>query len=236
MARIAICVSGHISEKADRYGILECLESIFNTFGCGNDLYFFLAFTYAKGMEGVVEEYISKTSAASVELNFDEVPLFKINDAQIRPETNIYNTISMFQKIWVCNKLKQDFEKKRDIIFDYECRVRPDMLFVKKLNRFNRFLILVNYYDILVPFFPWPINNLAVADFFAFGKSIAMNAYSGTFEKLNYYNDEKNLFHPESLLGLHLKTAELKVKRIKTCCYLSNADFNNNGYVNLAEL
>lgn len=109
--------------------------------------------------------------------------------------------VSQLRKINLCNKLKTDYERDNNFVYDVVIRSRPDIVLndVIKLEELN------------IIHTPKAHSYNIISDIFAFSTSENMNKYCSLFEKLDEYHDSgKVKFNPHELLKYHLDREELK--------------------------
>lgn len=226
---LAICISGHLGLKAQNE-IDKYVESLKEKIIKNNvSISIFIALTYDRYADYCY--YIDQLQPTNViDMTNIDYKLPEMNISNKRPETNIENTLNMFLKVKVCDQSRLQFEKYHDLKFDCVIRMRPDLVFFKGISMVHKIKLRYSMCKVIVPFFPWQLNNLAVADYFAFGTSYGMKIYSEVFDHLLNYNEQGVIFHPETLLGFHLKSSKISFSKEKTICRLGNTVHHFNGY------
>lgn len=112
--------------------------------------------------------------------------------------------ISMYYKIYMCNKLKNEYAKANNIKYDCVIRIRPDgvlnnSLSINELNNLND--IWVGTKD---------ANDRWVVDTFAFSSPENMNLYSDTYINLDELYAKENNLAPEIILRYNLDKYNIK--------------------------
>jgi hypothetical protein len=227
--KIAVCVSGHISNKPDRVSVDDFIDSFEIMFAKKHSVDYFIALSYdAENVifyNKIIDRFKPKVI---VDLNKYTPPRNK--DYPItRDGISVYNSIKMFWKIWVCNEAKKQYEVSAGFKYSLVIRTRPDLYFSKTLSIVDLFKLKTGFIKIWVSYFPWAINDYAVSDFFAIGKSKYMDYYSQIYLNMDSLYNNGIVFHPESLLGAHLQI-RYKIFPRKTICYLNKSVMNSNGY------
>jgi hypothetical protein len=228
--KIAVCVSGHLTQKPNRVSVEEFINSFNSIFGKKySDLDFFLAVTYNNENDYLYNLLIDHLKPKKI-VEFSKIdPPVIPNFVFKREETNIFNTIHMFWKIWLCNEAKKQYELTTGTKYSLVIRTRPDLYFSKSLPLIDLIKLRTGIEKIWLPYFPWDINKYAVSDFFAIGKSKFMDYYSEVYLNLELIYKKGIIFHPETLLGYHLKS-KYKLNPANTLCYLDINVTNSNGY------
>lgn len=227
--KIAVCVSGHISNKPDRVSVDDFIDSFEMEFAKKHNVDYFLALTYDVENEFFYNKIIDRLKPKIiVDLN-KYTPPSNIDYSNKRNEISVYNSIQMFWKIWLCNEAKREYEVSTGLKYSLVIRTRPDLYFNKSLSTIDIIKLRTGIIKIWVSYFPWVINDYAVSDFFAIGKSKYMDYYSQVYLNINSIYKKGIVFHPETILGFHLKS-RYKIIPTKTICYLNKSILNSNGY------
>lgn len=227
---IAICISGHLSDHSNEE-MTKYLDSLSRKLLSNkNKYFFFVAITYDN--HDVYSNYIKRMNPKKVvEQSKLVLPILNYNITNKRPETNITNSLNMFWKIKVCDEYRKIFEvEELKDEFDLVIRLRPDLEFIKRIPIKYLLKIKFNLAEIYAPYFPWYINDFAVADFFAVGNSTAMGVYSSVFDEIEKYILNGLVFHPESVLGYHLDSHKISLIKGITICKLGRTILHLNGY------
>ena len=121
---------------------------------------------------------------------------------------NVYN---MYYNIYKANELRLQFEKETGTEYDVVIRMRTDVGIARELN--------LQYIDLNTNTIYMPDNGWWGAYEFACNDQIAisdpnsMNIYSTTVHHIHKYNSQGVIFHPETLLGYHLVSNNINMKR-----------------------
>ena len=226
--KLAICISGFLSKKLNYTNFIDSYYSFKKSFPDDKfEKYYFIAVDSDEC--NFIEDYINFVNPCDY-LDFDKLvqPNFNLSITNKRSETNVLNTYLMFWRIKLCDELRMSYEIKNEFKFDFVVRMRPDLYFFKKIPNLILIAIKLNIINFYIPYFPWKIKY-AVTDFFAFGTSKKMSYYSMVYEKLDNYITEDVIFHPETILGVHLKQ-KFFIFGFRTICGLYGSHSLRNGY------
>jgi hypothetical protein len=209
--KVAICLSGQI-----RDGYKECLNliDIFIIKALGCDV-----FCCFEDCDNTIKEYVQeKLKPKKIkylgDYNTDEKIKIK------------HRYLSMFNKIYLSNELKKQYEKENNFIYDYVIRIRPDLVvkqfLPKKIfeKKDNKLYIAITYagHDLLG--FP---------DTTVISNSKNMDIYSNIF--LYYAKNSKNSENicrmPEYLLYNYLKINNFNVVTFKYMSPIYNQLYKN---------
>lgn len=166
------------------------------------------------------EELIDIYSPQAVRIEDFDIKLFdSINIDEISkkfPDRTGMNALPMFYKIFYCNQLRMEYEKKAKFLYDVVIRTRPDLYFhedliIDKENIKNKLFTLYNpYYEIL------GVEETNSNDMFFIGDSNTATYASSIWEKLSLYWDPKYMPErpfadrgPERILNDHLRERNL---------------------------
>lgn len=161
--KIAICLSGQI-----RNGYEECLF-LYNTFiinPLNADV-----FCCFEECDDVIKQFIInalKPKKIKYVLNY------------VKDENNVINvgTLSMYNKIYLVNQLKKEYETENKFIYDYVIRARPDLVIKEYLPKY----IFDNNLNKLYLPLTEPITSVwGYPDFMAIGNSNIVDIYSDIF-------------------------------------------------------
>jgi hypothetical protein len=228
--KLAVCISGHLSNKPDRVSVDDFIDSFENVFSNENSIDYFLALSYDVDNEYLYNKIKNRLNPKIiVDLNKYTSPT-NIDYPNKRNEISIYNSIQMFWKIWLCNEAKKEYEVNNKLKYSLVIRTRPDLYFIKPMSKLSLFLLKMGIVKIWVSYFPWRINKYAVSDFFAIGKSKYMDYYSNVYLNIDSIYNKGIVFHPETMLGYHLKSNFIIIPN-KTICFLNKSVLNFNGYI-----
>ena len=167
--KVAICISGQI-----RDGYQECLLllNLFLIYPLNADI-----FCSFEDCDDEKKNYINKELKPKKTIYVSDY---------IKNENNIISngTLSMYNKIYLSNKLKIDYEIENNFKYDYVIRVRPDIIIKEFLPKY----VFENDTNIL--YFPRKYevfgedNHRQYPDFIAIGNSKIMDIYSNIFLSL----------------------------------------------------
>ncbi len=130
----------------------------------------------------------------------------------VKDENNSINigTLSMFNKIYIANELKKDYEKENNFIYDYVIRTRQDLIIKEYLPEFIFNDLNKLYLPLITPENQW----WGYPDFMAISNSNLMNIYSDMFIYYTKDNDNKcNI--AESLVYNYLKLNNIDCEMIR---------------------
>lgn len=207
--RIAICISGQI-----RDGYKECL-SLFNLF---------LKKKYDSDIFCCFEDCDDKIKQ---DINTLISPK-KIKFVQNYEENNKISvgTMSMYNKIFLANELKKEYEIENNFTYDFVIRIRPDLIIKEYLPDY----IFDNMDDkIYFPFISNIFGYFGYPDFLAIGNSRIMDIYSNIFLYLK--NEEIICNISETLLYNYLKIKKIKCEIINYPIQLYRFRYDNLGNI-----
>jgi hypothetical protein len=124
--------------------------------------------------------------------------------------TKVENVYKMFYGIKQCHDLATNYAIKNNMIYDYMVRSRSDVT-LNKIFDFQEYAHVLDKH-VVIPDNGWGMFNFN--DQFAVGRPHLMDVYSSTIDYIDYYTqlpDPGVVFHPETLLGFHLKTNSVPV-------------------------
>ena len=122
-----------------------------------------------------------------------------------RAETNPHTWLSGMYNLRLANKFKQEYEKENNFTYDLCIKVRTDCLWHSFITS-EEIKIAIQDKNILIPA-AWnfsEVHPLGTSDVIAICNSQSMNLYSSFMDYVDFYFDQGNQFHPESLLGIHI--------------------------------
>jgi len=109
-------------------------------------------------------------------------------------QEGICSTTVSYYKIWACNELKKDAERREGFKYDIVVRLRPDMRYTKfRIDRMDFKNVYVQYHRDGVTF-----------DQFAIGGSAAMDVYSNCFARIGRIYQDDFDFGGERTLWRHI--------------------------------
>ena len=189
--KVAICISGQIRNGYDKTLLLQ---KIFLIDSLNADV-----FCCFEDTTEVIKQFIKD--------NLNPKKVIYINDITQDPKCNIsYGTMSMYNKIYLANKLKKEYETNNNFLYDYVIRIRPDLVVKEHLpsNIFN-----INYKNnIYMPIISKVFIIYGYPDFMAVSNSHNMDIYSDIFNYLsNLKNNQCNI--SETLLYMYLDTQKI---------------------------
>lgn len=140
-----------------------------------------------------------------------------------RPESNIYNTISMFYHNKKAFELIEKYQTDNNIIFNFIVKYRGDIITDDNIISVINKTIIDNKYIIELNKLYLPSYSMAVAgnynDQFCFGDYKSMKYYAECVDKIyEYLSKDKVIINPEIILTHHIK----KNKDMSLCFF----DFN----------
>lgn len=123
------------------------------------------------------------------------------------------NTCGMFTSINESNKLRLEYERDNNFVYDIVIRCRPDFIYYTPLNL--EILKLVKRGTILMPLDNYAYNTLQ-CDKFAIGTSDDMNKYCDLINNILKYEEEypNNFWDGPNVLNIHLKLKNINIKWI----------------------
>lgn len=95
--------------------------------------------------------------------------------------SNYKGSIPLFYKMYECNKLKKEYEKKHKFKYDVVIKLRPDLMILDKmaLNSIDSDKLYFSDYAIN--------QHHQISDKFAYGSSTVMDQYTNVWEHLKEY-------------------------------------------------
>jgi hypothetical protein len=190
--KVAICFSGQI-----RDGYQECI-TLFNTFLINTlkaDV-----FCCFEDCNNEIKEYINiNLKPKKIKYVFDYV----------KQENSFISdgTLSMYNKIYLANKLKKEYEKENNFIYDYVIRIRPDLIIKEFLPK--EIFEEENNNKIYMPIISNVFSYYGYPDFMAIGNSRLMDIYSNIF--LYLIKDSNNKCNiSETLLYKYLELNKIE--------------------------
>lgn len=184
--RVAICMSGQIRNGYDKTLLLQ---KIFLIDSLNADV-----FCCFEDTTEVIKQFIKD--------NLNPKKIIYVNNITQNTKCNIsHGTMCMYNKIYLANKLKKEYEINHNFLYDYVIRIRPDLV-VKEHLPSN---ILNNDYEnnIYIPYCSKILLSYGYPDFIAVSNSHNMDIYSNIFDYLsNLKNNQCNI--SETLLYMYL--------------------------------
>ena len=205
--KVAICISGQI-----RNGYQECFL-LFNLFlinPLNADI-----FCCFEDCDEQIKNYVNR--------ELKPKKIIYVTD-YIKNENNIINTgtLSMYNKIYLANQLKKEYEIENNFIYDHVIRIRPDLI----LKEFLPKEIFLDKDKIHMPSILKIFNYYGYPDFLAIGTSNLMNIYSNIFLYL-IENQSNKCNVSETLLYKYLILNNIKCNIIKYPIQLYKFKYDN---------
>jgi hypothetical protein len=233
--RIAVCISGQL--RTYRHCVPSLKKNILNRHDCDVFLHVWEK-NGSSPKEGTTDKDESVTIDELTDLYdptevvieashpTDSVMLkgIKIPDELIQAEPIHHKgSLPMFYKIYACDQLRQEHEKRNGFKYDAVIKLRPDFIIKKPLPA----EVLENLH------FLWHSSRMLdptfqVSDKFAVSNSANMTYYSSVFSKLpEYWQEPLGRDHEENehrvgerLLKYHMEQSEIICKPFKMDCDL----------------
>ncbi len=140
-------------------------------------------------------------------------PNDSIFDSNKRPETTPHTWLSGIYNVKLCNNLRKEYQNENNFVYDVVIKARTDLNWYGNIS--NEELELAKSGNILIPT-AWDfkcVHHLGTSDVIAISNSEGIDKYSSLIDNVDTYWNERNIFHPESFLGIHLDRVGLN--RIK---------------------
>lgn len=122
-----------------------------------------------------------------------------------RSETNPHTWLSGMYNVKLANSLKESYEQENNFTYDICIKVRTDCIWHTHIT-LEELELAKQDKNILIPA-AWnfsEIHPLGTSDVAALCNSKTMNKYAAFMDYVDYYYDQGNQFHPESMLGIHI--------------------------------
>lgn len=205
--KIAICFSGQI-----RDGYEECLTLILIFLIKKYNADVFCCF---EECDNDIKQYINNT------LNPKKV---KYVENYIKSDKNIVSmgTLSMYNKIYLSNQLKKDYENENNFTYDYVIRIRPDLIIKESLPKY---IFTENKNKIYFPYISKIFSYYGYPDFLAIGNSKLMDIYSDIFIYLLDNTNKCNI--SETLLYKYLNMNDVNCEIINYPIQLYRFKYDN---------
>ena len=130
-----------------------------------------------------------------------------------RPEVTPKTWLSGIYNVKLCNQLKNEYQTENNFCYDVVIKSRTDLTWYNTIS--NDELKLAQSDNILIPT-AWDFKNvhpLGTSDVIAISNSQGIDKYSSLIDNIDTYWNEGNIFHPESLVGIHIE--RMKLNRIE---------------------
>jgi hypothetical protein len=232
--KIALCISGTVRTFKKCYQSL--IDNIINLYDCD-------VFMFIQNGENVKDMDLIK----SVKKVIVEPPVLDEKDYKkyVRHMSSVplQNFLRQIYNVKMCNDLVLDYEKQKNIKYEWIIRCRTDIIITKKLSDLDKLdndIIYIPRYswhnqDHLNKYYPIGRFNFAksdcIPDFFAFSSPKLMKIYaSDRYNDFDQLVKETKVIFPERTLGDYLKKREVKVDIIESNFYVPDRKKYANGY------
>ncbi len=190
---IAVCLSGQIR---DGYEQTLLMQKIFLIDGLNADV-----FCCFENCEDDKKKFIYETLKPK--------KILWVNDYIPDKKNNIsIGTLSMYNKIYLANQLKINYENEKNFKYDYVIRIRPDLLIKEYLP--TKFFNTINTNTINMPIISPIFRYYGYPDFMAIGTSQSMDVFSDVFIHL-IKNEQNTCNVSETLLYKYLNEKNINV-------------------------
>jgi hypothetical protein len=122
----------------------------------------------------------------------------------------VSSTLSGKYNIKLVNELRKQYESENDIKYDLIILWRPELIFYKTLDEEQIEKAISG--DVLIPD-AWDfkeVNPICVSDIGVVTNGKSMDIYASLIDCIDKYWEEGYLFHPETLMGVHLEKTGLR--------------------------
>ena len=169
--------------------------------------------------------YLSETNQDEFDNNYDWNKYSKFG--YIHNSLNVHK--NAIRQIYSVNEVTKMWQKNK-IEYDYYIYIRPDLMYVDKLN-LNEILENINNDILITPrWHKWGGLN----DRIYMGKKNIIKYFGNRFNYIdNFYKDKKKAYHPETFMkyvadkfNVQTKDIELKAKRVRSNGKIRNENFN----------
>lgn len=151
----------------------------------------------------IIREYTEKLRR-EIHPNDEKFELRKVYGARVS------STLSGKYNIKLANELRKQYEKENNIKYDLLMVWRPELVFYKTLEKEEIEKALNG--DVLIPD-AWDfkeVNPVCVSDIGVVTNRESMDTYASLIDYIDKYWEEGHLFHPETLMGVHLEKTGLR--------------------------
>lgn len=211
--KIAVCLSGHMRDFDRKFASLhECLVR-------DNDADFFIhtweTFGYSVNNPGSMAQYgrdgfdrrSPRIDSTHVHDLYNPVSLVVEDFEKFEPAINreasyftrrregtrVENLISLHRKIFLTDRLRQDYEEMSGVRYDVVVRARPDLLYEREV-RFDE-------HDLSLVTTPEELSFGVVSDAFAFGAPDVMTRFCGFYPRMKEtYDTMGSVINPHTFL------------------------------------
>lgn len=204
------------------FGMLRCFEQVYPEFkkyliDVLNPDIFFSGYPNKKGLEYceskikelwnpkkyIIRNYTEELRR-QIHPNDEKFECRKIGNSRVA------STLSGKYNIKLANELRKEYESENKIKYDLLILLRPEVVFYKTLEN-DEIKKAING-DILIPD-AWDfkcVNPICVSDVGVVTNSESMDIYASLIDCIDKYWEEGYLFHPETLMGVHIEKTKLK--------------------------
>lgn len=151
----------------------------------------------------IIREYTEELRK-KIHPNDEKFEVRKVYDARVS------STLSGKYNIKLANDLRKQHEKENNIKYDLLIVWRPELVFYKTLEKDE--IEKASNGDVLIPD-AWDfkeVNPICVSDIGVVTNGESMDIYASLIDCIDKYWEEGYLFHPETLMGVHLEKTGLK--------------------------
>lgn len=135
-----------------------------------------------------------------------------------RSECTPHTWLSGMHNLKIVNKLKKQYELENNFNYDICIKSRTDAIWHSYVSNEEIDLVLNDEKNILIPT-AWDfkeVHPLGCSDVSCVTSSEGMDLYASFMDFVDEYYDSGEIFHPESLLGIHIHKMNLnRIKIIK---------------------
>lgn len=131
-------------------------------------------------------------------------------ESRKRPESGIASTLSGKYNIKIANKLRKEYEKESNIKYDLLMVWRPELIFYRTPSEEEIEQALEG--KVLIPN-AWDFKEVGVeciSDIGVLTNSESMDIYCSLIDRIENYWENGCMFHPETLMGVHIKETGLE--------------------------
>ena len=159
------------------------------------------------------KNFINKEIVIQEHLEFLDYASLKVHqgifDTDYKFSSSVHPSgISQLYSIYISNKMKQEYERKNDMVFDCVVRIRSDVFFQNEIDIKKIDLSVINLIGFGNQANKYFTDN-TICDIFAISNSENMNIYSSVYNNLNRIIDDnsKGLVRiiQEDIIGYNLR-------------------------------
>ena len=129
----------------------------------------------------------------------------RFNDRK-RTETKPHTWLSGMYNLKHANQLKCEYENENNFKYDICIKARTDLIWHSNIDEDDISLVMKDSNNALIPT-AWDfksVHPLGCSDVTCVTSSEGMNKYSSFMDYVDHYYDRGEIFHPESLMGIHV--------------------------------